>query len=120
MPEAGLDNMSDAFWEQCPAGGTCWEHGEQWMYFVAYLIFGGIFMLIELARKYGGDEQLLPGLEDPTQDEFKDWFRDAEKETQTVTKTWRDELSEKMLDPTVKQSEKELGSDDDSPVEVDA
>jgi hypothetical protein len=78
MPEAGFDNFSKPVWEQCSIyPDSCWEFGQQWMFFVAYLMLGATFMLIELSRATGFDSTLLPPIEDNSQEEFSDWFRDA-------------------------------------------
>jgi len=94
VPEAGFDNFSDAVWEQCSDATTCWDHGQQWKFFVAYIMMGATFVLIELARTLGGDKQLLPPIQDESAEEFKDWFKDAAVVVDTKTKTWRDELEE--------------------------
>jgi hypothetical protein len=114
MPEAGFDNFSNAFWEQCATMDTCWDYGLQWMYFVAYIMMGGVFVIIELVRAYGLDRTLLDPLVDETQDEFKDWFRDADKVVHTRTHSWRDELEEKLAleDTTVDRKVDEKVYDD--------
>ena len=77
-PEAGFKNFSQPVWEQCSEyPSSCWEHGQQWMFFVSYLMMGSTFMLIELSRATGFDSSLLPPIEDTSQEEFSDWFHDA-------------------------------------------
>lgn len=78
VPAAGFENFSKPVWEQCSVyPDSCWEFGEQWMFFVAYLMLAGTFILIEISRATGFDSALLPPIEDTAQEEFSDWFRDA-------------------------------------------
>ena len=78
VPEAGFSNFSQPVWEQCTVyPDACWAFGEQWMFFVAYLMLAGTYVLIELSRATGFDSSLLPPIEDTAQEEFSDWFRDA-------------------------------------------
>ncbi len=78
VPEAGFTSFSQPVWEQCSSfPDMCWAYGEQWMFFVSYLMMGGTFILIELSRATGFDSSLLPPIADTAQEEFSDWFRDA-------------------------------------------
>jgi adenine/guanine/hypoxanthine permease len=78
VPEAGFDNFSKPVWEQCEAfPGDCWEFGEQWMYFVAYIMLAGTYVLIEISRATGFDTELLPPIDDEAHAAFGDWFKDA-------------------------------------------
>jgi len=79
MPEAGFDNFSTPFWEQCNASTlTCWEFGKQWMYMVAYVMLAATFALIELARRCG-DKTMLPPIDDIHEKSLtSDWFAEAE------------------------------------------
>ena len=109
MPEAGFNNFSTPFWEQCSGPDVCWEHGEQWMFFTAYCMMTASFGFIEIARHFKMDSQLLDALEDETSDEFTDWFRDADQVVHSRTKSWRDELDDKR-----KLSEDEIGHPDET------
>jgi hypothetical protein len=77
VPEAGFETFTSPVWEQCQSSDDCWEHGQQWKFFVAYLMLAGTFGLIELARRFG-DETLLPRIEDEEAEQvFADWFAEA-------------------------------------------
>ena len=89
VPEAGFAHFDEAVWEQCN-GTVCWDHGQQWKFFVAYVMLGGTFLLIEIARRFGGDPQLLDPIEDETAEEFKDWFRDAAIIVEPKTKSYKE------------------------------
>lgn len=108
MPEAGFDNFSSPFWEQCQSAGVCWEHGEQWMYFVAYLMLGAFFLIIEVAKRW--DTTLKEPIDDVTAHAFDDWFKDAAKETEPWreidgAKSPEDEEEYMDADPTTKTLE---------------
>lgn len=105
-PEAGFKNFSQPVWEQCSVyPDSCWEFGEQWMFFVAYLMMGGTFLLIELSRATGFDTTLLPPIEDATQEEFSDWFRDAAVVIPPRSRIFvEDDISKKTVDTEVKAS----------------
>lgn len=78
VPEAGFDTFTSPVWEQCQSSDNCWEHGQQWKFFLAYIMLAGTFALIEIARRFGGGDNLLPAIEDEEKDHvFNDWFADA-------------------------------------------
>ena len=122
VPEAGFDTFSEPVWEQCASTDDCWEYGEQWMFFVAYLMLAATFGLIGLARKYGGDSTLLPPVIDEESDQgFSDWFADAGVDTSKIH--WKQEAelaAEKDPDKTAHMKGEEGSGDDEISEEVDA
>lgn len=111
VPEAGFKNFSSPLWEQCVAyPGDCWDFGEQWMFFVAYLMLAGTYALIDISRSTGFDSFLLPAIEDEKLEEFNDWFRDA---AIIITPLGRFEAPEDVSKKTTKMvEESEKASDD--------
>ncbi|CAB9526315.1 Inherit from COG: Xanthine uracil vitamin C permease [Seminavis robusta] len=97
VPEAGFDTFTQPTWEQCSTVTSCtgegelevctnsvecWDHGEQWMFTVGYVMFAATFMVIHFAQKYGNDPTLLPPIVDEENDQaFADWFADAAIDT---------------------------------------
>ena len=119
VPEAGFANFGDAVWEQCSSATDCWDHAQQWKFFVAYLMLGATFLLIEAARTFGGDEMLLPPVEDEFANEFNDWFKDAAVVVKGRTKSYRDELEEIQAKKQMAEEEEEgvKDVDEDTPKE---
>lgn len=78
VPEAGFDNMSDPFWEQCSEAG-CWEFAEQWMFCVSYLVLGATFILVLIFSKY--DDAMEDPIDDESRHAFDDWFQEAKIDT---------------------------------------
>ena len=102
VPEAGFANFSSPVWEQCSIfPDTCWGFGQQWMFFVSYLMMGATFVLIELSRATGFDSSLLPPIEDSSQEEFSDWFRDAAIIIPTSSKIFLEDESKKTVSTEV-------------------
>lgn len=117
VPEAGFENFTSAVWEQCESYESCWEHGEQWMFFVAYLMLAVTFGVIHLMRQSGNDDSLLPKVEDDeTEQGFKDWFADAHLDTSK--RPWNQlekmeaELAAGKQEPNSENSEIKEGSFD--------
>jgi len=78
MPAAGFQNFAQPTMEQCDAAsGQCWDYAEQWMYFTAYLMMAATFVLIYLAKVYGGDKTIEDQLDDKSSHAFDDWFHNA-------------------------------------------
>ncbi|KAL3923999.1 MAG: hypothetical protein SGILL_001311 [Bacillariaceae sp.] len=75
VPEAGFDNFSDPFWEQCSAPDLCWDYANQWMFFVAYLMLAATFILIWIAARY--DSTIEEPIDDESRHAFDDWFGEA-------------------------------------------
>jgi len=75
VPEAGFDNFTSPFWEQCSGPDQCWDFAEQWMFAVAYLMLAGYFIIIFLSAKAGAD--LDEPIDDESRHAFDDWFKDA-------------------------------------------
>lgn len=93
VPEAGFESFSSPVWEQCVAyPGNCWEFAEQYMFFVAYLMLTGTFVLIDVARTMGLDDTLLPAIEDDDAVSFGDWFANADKIIEPSTHSPREEI----------------------------
>lgn len=116
VPEAGFENFTDPVWEQCSSYESCWEYAQQWMFFTAYLMLAATFVLIELAREYGGDSTLKPPVvDDETEQGFANWFAEAHIDT-TVHKHG---LENGIQDPDVTTKTAKGGSDIDKPLEDD-
>lgn len=87
VPQAGFQNFASPTWEQCPKldevtlTPECWDHAEQWMFFVAYLMLAAFFALIQIARRF--DKDMQEELDDPSAHAFDDWFKDAGKGGET-------------------------------------
>ena len=83
VPEAGFSNFASPFWEQCSLGSdgepVCWDFAEQWMFFVAYLVMAGTFILIGIMAKY--DKTIAEPIDDESRHAFDDWFKDAKVDT---------------------------------------
>ena len=87
MPEAGFKSFGEPVWEQCEGfedeateqvfTPTCWEHAEQWMFFVAYCMLAGTFGIIEVCKRF--DDSIKEPIDDPSAHAFDDWFKDAAK-----------------------------------------
>lgn len=86
VPEAGFKSFADPVWEQCEGAAndlgeivsvTCWEHAEQWMFFVAYIMLAATFGVIYTISKF--DETIGDEIDDPSAHAFDDWFKDAAK-----------------------------------------
>jgi hypothetical protein len=93
VPEAGFANFATPVWEQCVSSpGNCWEFAEQYMFFVAYLMLTGTFVLIDVARTMGLDDTLLPAIEDDDAVSFGDWFANADKIIEPSTHSPREEI----------------------------
>jgi AGZA family xanthine/uracil permease-like MFS transporter len=75
VPEAGLKNFSEPFWEQCTETGGCYEFAEQWMFFVAYLVLAGTFGIVWAVSKY--DDNIHDPIDDESRHAFDDWFKEA-------------------------------------------
>jgi len=84
VPEAGFDTFSEATWEQCSGtadgGADCWDHAEQYMFFVAYIMLGVTFVAIHFAKKF--DDTIEEPIDDESRHAFDDWFKDAAVETE--------------------------------------
>jgi AGZA family xanthine/uracil permease-like MFS transporter len=98
VPEAGFDNFSDPTWDQCDLNAipvpTCWDHAEQWMFFVAYLMLAATFALIEVAKKF--DPTIKDEMDDESAHAFDNWFKDASKGGDTSSE--EDEKEIKVID----------------------
>jgi len=82
VPEAGFENFNQPVWEQCKSSDECWEYGEQWMFFLAYILLLVTFALLEASRRFGWDTHMLPPIEDEDEDAgFGDWFAQADIDT---------------------------------------
>jgi hypothetical protein len=91
VPEAGFDTFTDPVWEQCSSADDCWDQAQQYQFFIAYLMLGGTFALIEAARTFTGDEKLLPAHHDESDDMgFGDWFAEAGVDTRKTH--WQDSV----------------------------
>jgi hypothetical protein len=99
VPEAGFENFSSPTWEQCVVYDTeCWPFAEQWMFFVAYLMFFATFGLVEVVRKYELDGALLPPLEDETTHAFNNWFENAAVDAHMHTRDPTEQVEEPLYD----------------------
>jgi hypothetical protein len=113
VPEAGFENFSDPTWDQCDLNTVtvpkCWEHAEQWMFFVAYLMLAATFALIEVAKKF--DPTIKAEMDDESAHAFDHWFKEASKGGDTSSE--EDEKESKV--------EAEVESDDmgEVPAKVD-
>lgn len=117
VPVAGFKNFTSPTWEQCSAyPDACWQFGEQWMYFVAYVMLAATFVLIELSRVFHFDPHLLPPIHDVGQDVFKDWFANADKITVPKSKHVDDIVGEGMppedLHPDTSKKTVKLAADE--------
>ncbi|CAN0344518.1 unnamed protein product, partial [Ascophyllum nodosum] len=81
VPVAGFDIFTKTAGDLCSpltedgdivATTTCWEHGDQWQYVVAYLLMGAAFTVIEALRRAGVGSLDAP-IESPEADTFSDW-----------------------------------------------
>jgi len=91
VPKAGFKTFTDPTWEQCDqATDTCWDNATQMYFFIAYLMLGATFALIEFAKRF--DDTILPEIDDETAHAFDDWFANAGVAT----------VVEKDPDPTAK------------------
>lgn len=78
MPSAGFKSFAQPTMEQCDAAtGQCWDNAEQWMYFTSYLMLAATFVLIWIAKRYGGDTTIEDVIDDKSSHAFDDWFRNA-------------------------------------------
>jgi AGZA family xanthine/uracil permease-like MFS transporter len=77
VPEAGFDNFTSPFWEQCTSADLCWDYANQWMFFVAYLMLCATFILIYVAARF--DDTIEDPIDDESRHAFDDWFADAYK-----------------------------------------
>lgn len=95
VPEAGFDNFTDPFWEQCSVNG-CWEFAEQWMFFLSYLILAATFAAVGVMAKY--DDTIPEPMDDPSAHAFEDWFKEAKIDTSNkhVEKRMAMEAANKM------------------------
>ena len=75
VPEAGLGNFSDAFWEQCSETGGCWDFANQWMFFVAYVVLAATFAILLVLSKF--DDSMEEPIDDESRHAFDDWFKNA-------------------------------------------
>jgi hypothetical protein len=108
VPQAGFKTFNEPTYSQCwvTAVGeapTCWEHAEQWMFFVGYIILAVHFAIIEICRRYM-DKSLEGILDDRTSHAFDDWFADASK-TQDEFERSKSMHTAAMRDSEVKQLE---------------
>ncbi len=112
LPEAGFENINNPTWEQCTAGDTtadgvilanCWDHGQHWMYLVAYLMMAATFAILFVAQKY--DSMMQEPIDDETRHAFDDWFRDAAVDTRAAVVFGKDkavgDVDPTVHDPTV-------------------
>jgi len=105
MPEAGFKTFGEPVWEQCEgiendAGEVetpnCWEHAEQWMFFVSYCMLAGTFGIIEICKRF--DDQIKEPIDDPSAHAFDDWFKDAGKGAEDTSE------DEEIPEPVVQKS----------------
>jgi hypothetical protein len=105
VPEAGFKNFSKPVWEQCVSyPDDCWEFGQQWMFFISYLMLAATYVLIEISRSTGFDSFLLPAIDDDQSEEFNDWFRDAAiiiPSSTRIAHSEAEDVSKKTVDTTV-------------------
>lgn len=100
VPEAGFENFNSPTWDQCDLNAvptpTCWEHAEQWMFFVSYLMLAATFSLIEVAKRF--DSSIKLEIDDESAHAFDDWFKGAGKVPGEDTSSDEDEIQAKKVE----------------------
>jgi len=71
---AGFKAWKTPTFEYCSADG-CWDYSVQWMYFTAYLMLAGTFVLLHFVAKV--DKTIEDPIIDETANAFDNWFSNA-------------------------------------------
>ena len=64
VPVAGFKTFKDTIWQQCDSVTECWTDGNQWQYFVAYILLAGTFAIIDVFCTFVKSSTLDPPIED--------------------------------------------------------